>query len=289
MPIFSFFNQLTLSGVSLSPDKASTLVYLIITTLSIIFLALIAIIAVISIHKSNQTNTTNQPKQLTCKLCDNHQFTKIEDFIVCDNCGCKYSVETAKKLLSDNIATKKKSFEGKKTFFYILISVLIIFIISTVINCIRFLAPLSTIKSSESHSSSVDPSNSERIILDINNYRKYITIKTEISPANYSSDPLNPGYQEINYKFTISPNTSTYIFNNIQVTLSANVMFRQSNLSSSHHSECQDTKTVMLDSDGNGTITFTFKTNDYFVISNIENIHERSNIDYIYGELTPIN
>lgn len=40
-------------------------------------------------------------KQLTCELCGGTNFAKQEGFFVCQNCGTKYSVEEARKIMSE--------------------------------------------------------------------------------------------------------------------------------------------------------------------------------------------
>lgn len=504
MQIFSFFSQLTLSGVSLSPDEASTLVYLIITTLSIIFLALIAIIAVISRRKNTQNNTTNQPKQLTCRLCDNHQFTKIEDSIVCDNCGCKYSIDEAKDLLM-NISIEEKEApqpRKKKRGFIVFLSIALISIfvaflifivpfpviisngytyrklpngtykilsytkneetveipdtirnieiteieanafrnndnIKTIIvpqsivligqsafagcdsietmvlpfvgksntsdNRLSYIfngniphslkniylldscttigeqafyscdhieniyipssvtniaditnyttigvngnSPESKFKQSPFYGCSkdliihcelpqkhdnwgtywnfinknysvavrwgvqlkdnytltigkysteaIDHSIPKTITLTLANFSDYFTINTELSPAEYSMNLLNPGYKQAKIKIDIQPINSSYIFNNIQITISVNIHFNELQKSFFKKETVpvngKDSRIIALDNYGNGNTIFTFFTTENGIIQNISEMTAQYQITHIYGELTPVN
>ena len=40
-------------------------------------------------------------KQLVCEMCDGTSWTKIDGFFVCQGCGMKYSVEEAKKMMTE--------------------------------------------------------------------------------------------------------------------------------------------------------------------------------------------
>lgn len=46
-------------------------------------------------------------KQITCEMCGSTDFMKQDGFFVCQSCGCKYSVEDAKKLMSEVENSKK--------------------------------------------------------------------------------------------------------------------------------------------------------------------------------------
>ena len=46
-------------------------------------------------------------KQLTCEMCGGTDLMKQDDFFVCQACGCKYSVEAAKKLMIEVDNSKK--------------------------------------------------------------------------------------------------------------------------------------------------------------------------------------
>ena len=38
-------------------------------------------------------------KRLTCELCGNTNFLKENGLFVCQDCGCQYSLEEAKKIM----------------------------------------------------------------------------------------------------------------------------------------------------------------------------------------------
>ena len=40
-------------------------------------------------------------KQLTCEMCGGTDLLKQDGVFVCQGCGCKYSVEEARKLMMD--------------------------------------------------------------------------------------------------------------------------------------------------------------------------------------------
>ena len=40
-------------------------------------------------------------KKIICELCESSQFIKEDNFFVCQNCGCKYSVEDAKRMMKE--------------------------------------------------------------------------------------------------------------------------------------------------------------------------------------------
>ena len=42
-------------------------------------------------------------KQLTCEICEGTRFVKVDGNFVCQDCGCEYSVEEAKKMMSDSV------------------------------------------------------------------------------------------------------------------------------------------------------------------------------------------
>lgn len=48
-------------------------------------------------------------KQLTCEMCGGTDFKKEDGVFVCQSCGCKYSLEEAKKLMGDADNSKKIS------------------------------------------------------------------------------------------------------------------------------------------------------------------------------------
>lgn len=48
-------------------------------------------------------------KQLTCEMCGSNDLIKQEGVFVCQSCGCKYSVEEAKKMMVEIDNTKKLS------------------------------------------------------------------------------------------------------------------------------------------------------------------------------------
>ncbi len=41
-------------------------------------------------------------KQLVCDLCEGTNFVKTEGMFVCQNCGCKYTVDEAKRMMAEN-------------------------------------------------------------------------------------------------------------------------------------------------------------------------------------------
>ena len=48
-------------------------------------------------------------KQLTCELCGSTELMKQDGFFVCQSCGCKYTVEEAKKMMADGGADTAKN------------------------------------------------------------------------------------------------------------------------------------------------------------------------------------
>ena len=48
-------------------------------------------------------------KQLTCEMCGGTDLIKQDGVFVCQNCGLKYSVEEAKKMMSGDSAETPKS------------------------------------------------------------------------------------------------------------------------------------------------------------------------------------
>ena len=42
-------------------------------------------------------------KKLACELCGSEEFLKDEGLFVCQTCGCKYTLEEARKLMNDNM------------------------------------------------------------------------------------------------------------------------------------------------------------------------------------------
>ena len=38
-------------------------------------------------------------KQLVCEMCGSTELVKQDGFFVCESCGCKYTVEEAKKMM----------------------------------------------------------------------------------------------------------------------------------------------------------------------------------------------
>ena len=148
------------------------------------------------------------------------------------------------------------------------------------------------LNSGSSSSPAIDHSIPKNITITTNNFQQYFSIKGEITPSEYSSNLLNPGYQRLNFTIQITPFDSSYIFNNIQVTISVNAKFRELYKglfqNTSHPVEGKDKKIVELDSHGNCITTFTFYAADNFVIENIQDISGTFKIDSVYGELTPI-
>lgn len=41
----------------------------------------------------------NKPKKLQCSICESYDMTMHTDHLICDQCGCKYPLEEAKKML----------------------------------------------------------------------------------------------------------------------------------------------------------------------------------------------
>ncbi len=52
-------------------------------------------------------------KQLTCKMCGSNDLVKQDGVFVCQNCGCKYSVEEAKKM-NEIIKDLRNEFNKRK-------------------------------------------------------------------------------------------------------------------------------------------------------------------------------
>ena len=46
-------------------------------------------------------------KQLTCEMCGSTELIKQDGFFVCQTCGCKYSVEEAKKMMIEGTVDVK--------------------------------------------------------------------------------------------------------------------------------------------------------------------------------------
>ena len=44
-------------------------------------------------------------KQLKCEMCGSNELIKQEGVFVCQSCGCKYSVEEAKKMMIEGTVT----------------------------------------------------------------------------------------------------------------------------------------------------------------------------------------
>lgn len=42
-------------------------------------------------------------KQLSCEMCGSTDLLKTDGVFVCQNCGCKYSVEEAKKMMVEGV------------------------------------------------------------------------------------------------------------------------------------------------------------------------------------------
>lgn len=42
-------------------------------------------------------------KQLTCEMCGSTDLVKQDGVFVCQSCGCKYSVEEAKKMMIEGV------------------------------------------------------------------------------------------------------------------------------------------------------------------------------------------
>ena len=42
-------------------------------------------------------------KQIVCEMCNSSDFLKRDGVFVCQHCGCKYSVEEAKKMMIEGI------------------------------------------------------------------------------------------------------------------------------------------------------------------------------------------
>ena len=54
-------------------------------------------------------------KQLTCEMCENTDFLKQDGVFVCQSCGIKYSVEEAKKLMSEGAVQTQETVKVDKT------------------------------------------------------------------------------------------------------------------------------------------------------------------------------
>ncbi len=54
-------------------------------------------------------------KPLTCEICGSTNLTKQDGVFVCQNCGCKYSVEDAKKLMFEGTVKINRDEELKNT------------------------------------------------------------------------------------------------------------------------------------------------------------------------------
>lgn len=54
-------------------------------------------------------------KQLTCEMCGSTELIKQDGFFVCQTCGCKYSVEEAKKMMIEGIVEVQGTVKVDKT------------------------------------------------------------------------------------------------------------------------------------------------------------------------------
>ena len=54
-------------------------------------------------------------KQLTCEMCGSTDLIKQDGVFVCQSCGCKYSVEEAKKIFSEKRIYSVKTLEKRDT------------------------------------------------------------------------------------------------------------------------------------------------------------------------------
>ena len=48
-------------------------------------------------------------KALQCELCGSTEIIKDGDFFVCQSCGMKYTLETAKKMMVEGVVQDRKS------------------------------------------------------------------------------------------------------------------------------------------------------------------------------------
>ena len=87
----------------LNTPTTLNILYIIAFLLCLLMLLLILFFVPLII-KSFKTETTrknhDKTKQITCPIYNSKDFTQKDNMIVCDQCGCKYTIEEARKLLS---------------------------------------------------------------------------------------------------------------------------------------------------------------------------------------------
>ena len=68
--------------------------------------AIYGIFALFTIAQKNKNNHLKDQKlesnnnKLQCQICDSHDLIKENDYIICQNCGCKYTIEEARNSIS---------------------------------------------------------------------------------------------------------------------------------------------------------------------------------------------
>ena len=99
-----------ISGCVTAPQSNNEdfMLIFIISIIAVIFIALViyAIIAFIASLSKNKTTEFSSPKaeniKLQCQICNSQSLIKENDHIVCQECGCKYSIDEAKNLIENN-------------------------------------------------------------------------------------------------------------------------------------------------------------------------------------------
>lgn len=255
------------------------------------FIFLIWIIAIkLPLHQ--QKEKTNM--KLQCKVCGSYNLTKKNNSIICDECGCKYSINETQNIINEKTSEKSNPISNTndskwKVSAIILSIILIITILLISIQSLNLTTKDKTIK---------NPNTEETISLstipiNTNNFTTYCNIKYEIIPQDYDMNLLNPGYQKVTIKVTTKGVSSNYEFNNTQMDIFLEVKFNEIRKSLFNTEilpiEVNENKTIQLNIAGESTTIFEYYTvRGKGVIEDTQEINVVCRYGNVSGELKPL-
>ena len=128
-----------------------------------------------------------------------------------------------------------------------------------------------------------------KIVLNLNNYKNYLTVNYTIIPRDYSTNLINPGYQQIQLKISVVENYPQYIFENVLLHFHADIEFdsitKKIFSNDSSHVKTEANKIYELDSNGNLNTYLNYYAGPDSIID-LDSIDIKCYITEISGKVT---
>ncbi len=226
--------------------------------------------------------------KLQCKICGSNNFSLDGEQVICGNCGCKYSIEEAKNLIQGNTTNSSTpqfststtaevaQYPKKDRSTTIGWLVLIIMLIGLAI-LIFGLKNLGT-------GNDFDINNilDNSIKLNNTNIKQYCSVSGE---PTLNLNILNLSQSTIQLNTEIQGTTNKYEYQNVKIKITANIEYI--GLGGETSQIGQQTKEILLDSQGNADLSFTITALNLSILQQGLPVSAQYEIEVISGKLIP--